>query len=405
MRVVVFYILTFVFTIVVGGIQEAAGLAQTSIILPQWGPGLAGLAMLLVFRKDRLRITFFDRHVPASRYLLAALIPIGGAVLIYLIYRLFFGAPAAGAPTATPWILLLWFPLGAVGEELGWRGYLHNRLNADMVGLASSVIVGTLWAFWHVGSYQNGMLYTLFFMLLMISYTVVIYAVVSRIGFNVLVAAIFHLMINVGNLFSYAVVNRVDFLMVSSLVWAAIADRCGGDPETAVRDKDENEVIMKAIVVYESHWGNTAAIARRHCGRDRTGGTRRSSTAEATGEACCGRRSHRGGRAAAGLQPADGGHAGSMGSRRARWTRAARSLAPGDPRLAREALPRERRPAGGFEERASGGRPAAPAKAILGRLERAGYRAVAAKAQRFVVKGEVRPAPRRRVGAGEGLGC
>ena len=79
-RVVVFYILTFVFTIVLGGIQEAAGLSQTSIILPQWGPGLAGLAMLLIFRKDQLRITFFDRHVPASRYLLAALIPIGGAV-------------------------------------------------------------------------------------------------------------------------------------------------------------------------------------------------------------------------------------------------------------------------------------------------------------------------------------
>jgi hypothetical protein len=30
-------------------------------------------------------------------------------------------------------------------------------------------------------------------------------------------------MINIGNLFSYAVVNRVEFLMVSSLVWAAIA--------------------------------------------------------------------------------------------------------------------------------------------------------------------------------------
>jgi len=37
------------------------------------------------------------------------------------------------------------------------------------------------------------------------------------------VAAIFHLMINIANLFSYAVVNRVDFLMVSSLVWVAIA--------------------------------------------------------------------------------------------------------------------------------------------------------------------------------------
>ena len=222
-RVIVFYILTFVFTILLGGVQEAASLSAETIILPQWAPGLAALVMLLIFRKDGLRITFFDRRVPASRYLLAALIPIGGAVLVYLIYRLFFGAPAAGTPTATPWILLLWFPLGAIGEELGWRGYLHNRLNADMVGLVSSVIVGTLWAFWHVGSYQNGALYTAFFVLLMISYTVVIYALVSRIGFNVLVAAIFHLMINAANLFSYAIVNRVDFLMVSSLVWAAIA--------------------------------------------------------------------------------------------------------------------------------------------------------------------------------------
>jgi uncharacterized protein len=222
-RVIVFYIVTFVFTVILGGAQEAASISAETIILPQWAPGLAALVMLLIFRKDGLRITFFDRRVPASRYLLAALIPIGGAVLIYLIYRLFFGAAEAGAHAATPWILLLWFPLGAIGEELGWRGYLHNRLNADIVGLVSSVIVGTLWAFWHVGSYQNGALYTVFFMLLMISYTVVIYALVSRIGFNVLVAAIFHLMINVGNLFSYAIVNRVDFLMVSSLVWAAIA--------------------------------------------------------------------------------------------------------------------------------------------------------------------------------------
>ncbi len=129
-RVLIFYILTFVFTIVLGGAQEAANLSTETIILPQWGPGLAALVMLLIFRKDRFRITFFDRKVPASRYVLAALIPLGGAVLVYLIYRLFFGAPTSGAQTATPWILLLWFPLGAIGEELGWRGYLHKRLKS-----------------------------------------------------------------------------------------------------------------------------------------------------------------------------------------------------------------------------------------------------------------------------------
>ena len=126
-------------------------------------------------------------------------------------------------PAATPWILLLWFPLGAIGEELGWRGYLHKRLNAGLAGLVSSVIVGVLWALWHVGVYQNGAFYMAFFVLLMISYTFVVYALVGRIGFNVLVAAVFHTMINVPNLFTYSLVHQVEFMIVSSLGWAAIA--------------------------------------------------------------------------------------------------------------------------------------------------------------------------------------
>ena len=52
----------------------------------------------------------------------------------------------------------------------------------------------------------------------MISYSFVIYALVATIGFNVLVAAVFHLMINVANLFTYSIVNQVEFMMISSLV-------------------------------------------------------------------------------------------------------------------------------------------------------------------------------------------
>ncbi len=222
-RVVVFYVLAFVFTIMLGGAQEAAHVSSETVILAQWGPGLAALLMLLIFRKDGFRISIFDRKIPASRYLLAALIPAGGAALVFLIYRVFFAVPASGSPTATPWILLLWFPLGAIGEELGWRGYLHKRLSVGLAGLISSVIVGILWALWHVGMYRNGALYMAFFVLLMVSYTVVIYALVADTGFNVLLAAVFHLMINVASLFTYSLVNQVTFMMVSSLVWAAIA--------------------------------------------------------------------------------------------------------------------------------------------------------------------------------------
>jgi membrane protease YdiL (CAAX protease family) len=179
--------------------------------------------MLFIFRKDGHRFSILDRGIPASRYVLAALIPAGGGLLVYLLNNLLFREPAFGDLTGLPWGLLLWVPLGAIGEELGWRGYLHKRLDLRLTGLISSIVVGLLWALWHVGTYQNGALYIAFFLLLMTSYTIVIYALVVDTGFNVTLAAIFHMMINVTNLFSFSVINNTSFMMLNAAVWAVIA--------------------------------------------------------------------------------------------------------------------------------------------------------------------------------------
>ena len=385
-RVVVFYILTFVFTIILGGVQEAAGLSQTSIILPQWGPGLAGLAMLLVFRRDRLRITFFDCHVPASAPPARRSDPHRrrGADLSHLpvVLRPTVSRRRCGdaldpvAPVSA----------GRYRRRIGLARPSAQPADGDMVGLASSVIVGTLWAFWHVGSYQNGVLYTLFFMLLMISYTVVIYALLSRIGFNVLVAAIIHLMINIANLFSYAVVNRVDFLMVSSLVWAAIAIVGLLTRETAVRAGDERGNHMKAIVVYESHWGNTAAIARaiaEGIGPE----ARAPSTAEATGEALAGADLIVAGVPLLGFSlPTESMLKGlaSNGAETQHPISPTHRCVPGSKRCPRAPV------AWPASRRGSGGRPAARQKTILDKLRAAGDQP-AAKPQRFVVQGKYGP--------------
>jgi membrane protease YdiL (CAAX protease family) len=114
-------------------------------------------------------------------------------------------------------------PLGAIGEELGWRGYLHRRLNAGIAGFGSSRIVGTLWGLWHIGSYANGLLYMAFFVILMVSYSIVIYTLVVDAGFNVAVAGLFHLTINVTSLFSFSRISSLGFVIVNAGVWAAIA--------------------------------------------------------------------------------------------------------------------------------------------------------------------------------------
>jgi uncharacterized protein len=46
--------------------------------------------------------------------------------------------------------LLFWLVFGPLPEEPGWRGYALNGLQAKHTALVSSLIIGTVWALWHL---------------------------------------------------------------------------------------------------------------------------------------------------------------------------------------------------------------------------------------------------------------
>ena len=119
--------------------------------------------------------------------------------------------------------MVLWMPLGAIGEELGWRGYLHKKLDTRMRGLFSSLLVGVMWMPIHVSFFGEGPVFLLFLALMIISYSLVIYALVQDTGFNVLLASIFHLFINVSNLLFLDVIHETSFMVVNALVWVVLA--------------------------------------------------------------------------------------------------------------------------------------------------------------------------------------
>jgi len=56
----------------------------------------------------------------------------------------------AGAPEVRLDVLI---PLAAIGEELGWRGYALPRLQLRMRSLPASLLIGVLWAGWHLPYY------------------------------------------------------------------------------------------------------------------------------------------------------------------------------------------------------------------------------------------------------------
>ena len=223
-RIGIFYLLTWFFLMLLGGVQQETGLLPPEIGLAQWGPGLAALLMLVIFRKDGHKIIFFDKNIPPVRYFWAALIPAGVGLVVFLLLRVI---PISKSETPALYqslpLVLLWMPLGALGEEIGWRDYLHKKLDGRMRGLFSSLLVGILWAPIHVTFLTQGPLFLVFFALMLISYSIVIYALVQDIHFNILLATIFHLAINLSNLLFLNVIYETSFMALNALVWAIVA--------------------------------------------------------------------------------------------------------------------------------------------------------------------------------------
>jgi len=92
----------------------------------------------------------------------------------------------------------------ALGEEVGWRGYALPALQARYSALLASLILGVLWALWHLPVFFNpDTLYSnlpaVLFLAYLIPFTILITWVFNSTGGSVLMAMIVHAFINASN--------------------------------------------------------------------------------------------------------------------------------------------------------------------------------------------------------------
>ena len=157
-QIIIFFILTFIFS----WFPWYTGIAPEVMAM---GPSLAAFIIVLIVGGKR---GFVDLLRPFGRWKvnwkLWAIALFAPAVL-YLaglgVFLLFGGK-------APPFIMireeLSMIPLylvmvvlmpwnGPVGEEFGWRGYALPKLQSIYGALAASLIIGSIWGFWHLPSF------------------------------------------------------------------------------------------------------------------------------------------------------------------------------------------------------------------------------------------------------------
>lgn len=136
--------------------------------------------------------------------------------------------------------------LGPLSEEFGWRGYAQERVLARFSPLTGSLVLGIVWAFWHLplffipGTAQSAagqpLLQFAVFAVQVICLTVIITWLYNRTGCSLGAAVLMHFLTNfVGTVVTYllvpslldAAVQTVGYLVAAVLIVALGGRRLG----------------------------------------------------------------------------------------------------------------------------------------------------------------------------------
>ncbi|WP_448640788.1 serine hydrolase [Geodermatophilus sp. URMC 63] len=188
-------------------VADATGSSPQAWSLVQFAPSIAVAAVLAVSPPLRSLVAATVRGSSAAT--VRRLGPVAGTValvlLAYVGVRAVLGEPVEVLPlrdlTAPLAVVASLALLGACGEELGWRCLLQPLLRRRFPVLGASTVVGLLWTAWHVQVLARGVVVAGAFVLAGVAMSVVLGVAVERgRGSSLLIAGVFHALVNLGGL-------------------------------------------------------------------------------------------------------------------------------------------------------------------------------------------------------------
>jgi membrane protease YdiL (CAAX protease family) len=168
-------------------------------------------------------------------YVVIVTIPLGIALTTAAIYALTGGQFSAGLPLAMdlplpmiPLIIAIRLLTDGIGEETAWRGVALPQLLRRMNGVTASLILGIVWACWHlpliftVGAPMANNSILLLFVLLPAESVVYTWLYQHTRG-SILAAALFHALIGLWAIASPAAEATGRPQLIRAILWCAVA--------------------------------------------------------------------------------------------------------------------------------------------------------------------------------------
>jgi len=168
-----FFLLSFLFVFILAlpailfnyGVTDLEVPFEPLLILGSWTPNIAAFLIIAFVIKKKGGVSALIRRwlmwKESPFWYLIAISPLLISALAAGVYHVADGTPPDVYEPVTPGVLIVLFILalvtGAMGEELGWRGFALPRMQSAMSAFTASVILGTIWGFWHLPLWFAGL--------------------------------------------------------------------------------------------------------------------------------------------------------------------------------------------------------------------------------------------------------
>ncbi len=157
--------------------------------------GMAGVTALLKRSFDFKRVKVKAWYVPAF-----LLMPVVMGLSFIVIKLTGSDVPSPHIALLPTLFLCIVFFIAALGEELGWSGYVIGPMQDRWGALKASIVLGSIWAVYHYVALvqaHRSVEWIAWWSLGTLSVRVIIVWLYNNTGKSVFIAALFHMMINV----------------------------------------------------------------------------------------------------------------------------------------------------------------------------------------------------------------
>ena len=192
------------------------------ISLTQFAPTIAYFVIIIIFKDLLIPINFKINKIIIVKLTFVIIIPLFISLLNFTICNILKLDLNINSNISSLKMVLFGIIIGAIGEEIGWRGFLQPSLDKKYPKIISCIIVGIIWGTWHIPYFFYGPIYIISFIIFTISYSVVIVLLLKNTQYNIVLSSVFHISLNMGAWIFFNINtenHNLTISIINSIIW------------------------------------------------------------------------------------------------------------------------------------------------------------------------------------------